>query len=607
MNVMKNIKFKYLKVLIILMAVTACESVLDQDPRDRYSEAVVWADVNLAENYLADVYHSINSGMQEMMLSSVTDETFFIHIYGSDTYVQGNISASDPGPWGGWRYAHASWDLFNSVHKTNVFISNVDKLIDNYQGSDVQNYTEQVIKMKGEALFLRAYAYAQMARTYGGLPIITEPFSVGDDYLSIVRSSFSETIQFISDQCDEAASLLGTKNDMNLGKATKGAALALKSRIWLFAASDLTADGTAQSEYVGYSNPNRNQLWQNAANAAKAVIDIGIYELADFGAPNLEAVAEGYYDFFRQSTLVNKEIIWGKMYLPDVGHRQRMNRWNGPNGLALWGGNNPTQKLIDAYQMDDGSDFFDHFTVNEAGYYNNKSDVFENENIYMNRDPRFYGSILYDQATWAPAGTEDYNYQGYYDRRTRILIENGNTISVIHGVDTRQGPTSPHNAGYTGYLMKKMQDHEVHGRNEWNHNVWIEFRYAEIILNYAEALIGLGQNEEAANYINMIRNRAGMPEFTEGITEALRYERQIELAFEDKRFYDIRRWKILEEALTPAQGIDIVQTTEDGDTTTTWRQTQVQARGPVNSKMYWIPIQIDEINRAPGLVQNPGY
>jgi starch-binding outer membrane protein, SusD/RagB family len=603
---MKNIKSIIISGLFILMILTACESVLDQDPRDRYSETVVWADINLAENYLADVYHSARSGMREMLLSSVTDESFFIHIYGSDTYVQGNISASDKGPWGTFRYEHTSWFQFNTIQKANVFIANVDRIITNYSGNDIRRDTERVRRMKGEAVFLRAYAYAQMARTYGGLPLLTEPFSVGDDYTTIVRSTFRETVQFISDQCDEAAELLGTKAEMALGKATKAAALSLKSRIWLFAASDLTADGTAQNEYVGYSSPNRTQLWQNAADAAKAVIDLGTHSLANFGADQA-AVKNGYYEFFRQPTLANNEIIWGKMFLPDIGERHRFNLWNGPNGLALWGGNNPTQNFVDAYQMEDGSRFFDHFTIDEQGYYRNISDNYLDPNIYLKRDPRFYASVLYDQAPWAPAGTVDYKYQGFYDRRTKITIQNGTVTSQIHGVDTRQGPTSPHNAGYTGYLIKKMQDHQIHGRNEFSKNVWIEFRYAEILLNYAEALIGLGRTEEAANYINMIRARAGMPAFTGNITEALRYERQIELAFEDKRFYDIRRWKILEQALKPARGIDIVQTTNDGVTTTTWRQTQVQIRGPINTRMYWIPIHIDEINRAPGLVQNPGY
>jgi starch-binding outer membrane protein, SusD/RagB family len=98
-----------------------------------------------------------------------------------------------------------------------------------------------------------------------------------------------------------------------------------------------------------------------------------------------------------------------------------------------------------------------------------------------------------------------------------------------------------------------------------------------------------------------------MPDFTGDITEALRYERQIEFTFEDKRFYDIRRWKILDQTITPAMGMEIIETDNNGVVTTTWRRLSVQERGPAKQSMYWIPISADEMNRAPQLVQNPGY
>ena len=107
----------------------------------------------------------------------------------------------------------------------------------------------------------------------------------------------------------------------------------------------------------------------------------------------------------------------------------------------------------------------------------------------------------------------------------------------------------------------------------------------------------------------ILRSRAGLPNFTGDITQALRYERKVEFVYEDIRWYDIRRWKILDEALTDITGVDIVQTTnKDNNTvTTTWRQIPVQKRGPVQKKMYWVSIPIDEMNRAPQLIQNPGY
>ena len=137
-------------------------------------------------------------------------------------------------------------------------------------------------------------------------------------------------------------------------------------------------------------------------------------------------------------------------------------------------------------------------------------------------------------------------------------------------------------------------------------NVWIEFRYAEILLNYAEASFALGQTTEATHYINMIRTCAGMPDFTGDITNALRYERRIELVFENNRWYDIRKWKILDKALTDAKGVDITETITNGNATTVWKQIHVEQRQSL-SKMYWIPISSEERRKAPQLQQNPGY
>lgn len=603
-----------LKLFTILMLVLpACESeLLDQSPKDRYSGPIVWSDINLVNEVLNDCYSNIGYGFGYRMLSMVSDECNHIDFM-EQNYVSGDISGDNYRPWesgNNWNnLTQLSWGgLFKKVQKFNVLLSNIDNVKEFYDGSEKESISKKADIMKGEALFLRAYAYAQMARTYGGVPIITEPFSVGDDYLDFERASFEETVNFISAECDAAAMLLGTKDEMEMGRATKETALALKSRILLFAASDLTSDGSAESKYVGYENPDRQALWAEAKNAALAVMNLGTSNLSDFGAPDQKALAEGYNDFFRQTDLSDPEIIWGKMFDPAVGERHSMNMWNGANGYYGWGGSGPTANLVDSYQMADGTDFWDHFELDENNFYKNISSTYTNENPYYNREPRFYGSILYDGALWqqrAPAQRE-IDPIGIYDRRTRIKMVDGEVISTRFGLDTRKGPFYEWCGTYTGYSMKKMLDHTVIIQSGIHENVWVEFRYAEILLNYAEASLELGEITEATSYINKIRNRSGMPDFVGDITEALRYERQIELVFEDQRFYDIRRWKILEETLTPAMGVDILETEEDGVTSTTWQRILVQNRS-VEPKMYWVPIPNDEIKKAPQLVQNPGY
>ena len=332
-----------------------------------------------------------------------------------------------------------------------------------------------------------------------------------------------------------------------------------------------------------------------------------------FGAPDKDAVAKNYFEFFKQSTLANDELIWGKMFVLDVGDRHSWNVQQGPNGLGCYGSNNPTQALVDAYQMADGSDFFDHYMVDPDGYYKNTGTTnYRHESPYYDREPRFYASILCDSAIWQKR-FEDLAARdplGIYERRTRRVVQAGVEISKTYGIDTRNGPFGNWNGGYTGYLTKKEMDDKVITVNEdvINTNIWIVFRYAEILMNYAEACMELGEVATAADYINMIRNRAGLPDFTGDIETALRHERQIEFTFEDLRWYDIRRWKILLDVLTNAKGMDIVETNnlDDGTITTTWQLINCQDRHAVK-KMYWIPIPNVEIKKAPQLEQNPGY
>ncbi len=604
-------KFKLFFIFFaLLLTFSTCKknSILDQSPRDQYSDPVLWSDVALANAYLLDTYHGAGIGYTQTMLSSVTDETHSTFDHGAEVYVQGNITPDNTAPWDGSEYSLPMWNThFGNIQKLNVFIKKIDGVAEAYPEREKVSIRAKSAVMKGEAFFLRAFCYSVLVRTYGGVPILKEPLELGGNFSAVTRGSFEETINFISEDCDAAAKLLQDKDGMLLGRATKGAALALKSRILLFAASDLTADGSAQNKYVAYEKPDRTALWTAARNAAKAVIDLGKYQLAVFGAPDKAAVAKNYYSFFKSKDLSDNEIIWGKMYSSSTGDKNMMNQWNGGNGWELWASNAPTQNLVDAYQMEDGSNFSDHFILNAEGIYQNISSKYTNKNPYYNRDPRFYGSILYDSAAWMPrpTGLQTIDPVGLYDRRTRITISGGTTTTRF-GLDTRQSSISPFNASFTGYVMKKMLDNETIASAQSNENVWIELRYAEVILNYAEALIGLGQIADAATYINMIRNRAGLPGFTGDITRALRYERRVELVFENARWYDIRRWKILEQALTDVKGMDIVETNTNGNKVTVFKQISVEPRKGL-TKSYWIPITSDELRKAPGLKQNPGY
>lgn len=599
-----------ISLLTILVLFSTCKknSILDQAPQNQYSDAVLWSDIGLADAYLLDAYHATAMGFTQTMLSSVTDETHSTFDHGAEVYVQGNISPDNSAPWDGGDTNMPYWEnYFSTIQEINIFLSKIDGVASEYPASQKAAIQAQASVMKGEALFLRAFCYSKLVRNYGGVPLMKVALKLGDDFSSINRSTFAETVKFISDDCDAAFALLKGKEEMQLGKATTGAALALKSRVLLFAASDLAADGTAKNKYVSYENPDRTALWTSARDAAKAVIDLNTYQLANFGAPDKVAVAKNYYEFFKAKNLSDNEIIWGKMYSRSSGDKNQMNQWNGGNGWYLWASNAPTQNLVDTYQMEDGSDFSKHFIIDANSAYQNISSQFHNNNPYYNRDPRFYGSILYDSAVWMPRpiGLQGIDPMGVYSRRTSIITNGGNT-STIFGLDTRQSSVSPFNGSFTGYVMKKMLDNSIDAQSQSNENVWIEIRYAEVLLNYAESAMELGQTSEAGRYINLIRTRSGMPDFIGDITKALRYERQIELVFENNRWYDIRRWKILDKALTDAKGVDITETITNGNASTVWKQIQVEQRKAL-LKMYWIPISTLELRKAPQLEQNPEY
>lgn len=590
---------------------TACnKDFLDRNPLDSYSDPVLWSDINLARFYLNDLYNSVEYGWNQRAHGYQTGmfaaESTMSKGGTLTEYGLGSIGAGNPGTDRG----HLTWHHFSNIHKLNLFLEQIDGMSDTYPASERNRIQAEVEVLKGEAYFLRAVFYTDICRSYGGVPLLSETAELGGEFSNVTRNTFEETVDFITQDCDRAADLLLPKSEMEMGRATKEVAMALKSRILIFAASDLTADGTAANEYVGYSNPDRSALWTAAREAALALIDFGTVELEDFGAPDLEAVSQNYFALFKARNLSSKEVIWGKMHRPDVGPRIRTNLRNGPNGNDGWGNNAPYGTFVDNYQMEDGTPFFDHFAINENEVYINISSDFTNENPYKSREPRFYGTILYDSAVWQPRfdNLSGIDPLGIYERRTRIVIENGSVVSERFGLDTRQGPITPSNGNYTGYVMKKFMDDEIIGRDDYNQNIFIWIRYPEILLNYAETSIELGDNETGAAYINMIRNRAGLPDFTGDIMEALRYERKVELFAENIGWYDVRRWKLLEENFDLfLYGMDIRQVTTDGVTHTTWRKVQAAPERNFSENLYWVPIETDELNRAPQLVQNPGY
>src|SRR5437762_5904846 len=368
-----NREFRIAFAVSALLGATGCQGGLDVTPKDQFPDAAVFADPNLAQAFLNDAYRGLGHGLYEIMLASMTDETHFIHNYNTEVVLQSLITSSARGALDDGRYGHFNWGpCYARIRQTNIFLSHIDAAA-----------FDDALKrrMKGEAFFLRAYFYHNLMRMYGGVPLITKVYGLDENY-AVARNSFKETVDFIVANADSAAALLPLSySGADVGRATKGAALALKARVLLYAASDLyNVNPCAQPENCYTPPQDRVALWRAAKNAAQAVMDLGVYHLFRPSPANAQEAAKNYGDLFLQT--MSEEVILSRFFLStrDDGYNPGLH--NGPNGFHTWGGNTPIQNLVDDYRMTDGSKF-DWNNPVEAGA------------PYANRDPRFYASIAY--------------------------------------------------------------------------------------------------------------------------------------------------------------------------------------------------------------------
>ena len=588
----------YIFLLLFAAFFTACnDDFLEVVPKDRVSDASVWEDPELIKAFVNNIYLGQHTGFHTEMLSSACDESIDVWNWGHQPIVKCEINSSNLellSPWHWNRsYRNLTWNnLYKNIRSCNIFLDNMSE-------STLEG--EEIDQLKGEVLFLRAYSYHYLMSFFGGVPIIDKASGPTDDLL-VERSSFANTVEFIVADCDAAAELLSSSGDK--ARATQGAALALKSRVLLYAASELYsstnswAPGYSNPELIGYTSGDANSRWQAAKDAAKAVIDLGIYGLYGINSPGStqDAIDNCVNIFINNGNVEDILVFFYDVINEDSWDTPSPGLFNGPNGWHCWGGNIPIQQLVDDYEMNDGSKFDWNNPVHAAA-------------PYENRDPRFYANILYDGAKWRERPND------MIDKDPEGIVQTGSYEnedgSITPGLDTRSGPIEDWNGTYTGYYMRKFIDPAIDHQYEKQKYPWRQMRYAEILLNYAEACLELGDENEAKTYINMIRSRAGMPDIPASETgydlvERYRNERRIELAYENHRFFDIRRWMIAPEVMENVKGIDIFHSY--GSSTPTYTVQEVAGRERNwDNKCYVLPILLDELNRNEKLIQNPGY
>ncbi len=542
--------FGYKTVLICSMAllISCGKDPLDKSPLNSFTEEVVWQDASLVETFVNNTYRILPSGFYYSMtnsLSTLTDENNARANSAAIAINAGNITPDALAGLDYWNDSQRGY--YKVITKTNIFF---DKIDESPISQDLKS------RMIGEMKFLRAYSYFRLASFYGGVPLITKPFGLNDDFL-VPRNTYDEVMAFALKELDEAAKLLPlTYPAAQKGRITKGAALAMKARALLYAASPLN------------NATNDRAKWQLAADASKAVIDLNQYSLFP-----------DYKTLFLASTIYNSEIIWNRPYNLTVDPENvfvELSQY--PNGYGGFAQVHPLQNIVDDYETLNGK-----LPKNDPAY--------NPQNPYVNRDPRFYASILYDGAPFKHRTVETF---------------------LPGGQDSNEGSSQPWNSTQTGYYQRKFLDETI--TNPGGVNIgstpWTFVRYAEVLLNYAEAMFNLGNEPVAREYVNKVRSRpsVNMPPVTESgpaLLARIQQERRIELAFEEHRYFDVRRWKIAPQVLNiPARRMAVVKNPTTGVKTYTVIDFQQRA---FFEKNYLVPIPAYERQKNPKLTQNPGY
>ncbi|WP_165922821.1 RagB/SusD family nutrient uptake outer membrane protein [Anseongella ginsenosidimutans] len=477
------------------------------------------------------------------LYDNITDESRCYWGGGPLNVVQGQWFA-DNNPMEYWAYA--------AIRKANMFLEKIE---------DAPVEEEEKAVLKGQVKFLRAMHYFKMVKRYGGVPVITEPQDLSDD-LFVKRQSTDESFAFIVRELEEAAGLLPeTYGDIavDVGKANKYSAKAFLGRVYLFWASPL------------YNPEGDVTRWEKAAAINKEVMDAEVYDLHP-SFRNIMLDKNNEEEIFSVQFLKPyREHGWDSWAMPDSRSKQ--------SAVAR----SPLQEFVDAFEMKNGK------AIDEPG------SGYDPANPYANRDPRFDATLIVNGSTFGFQGLPVYMYVG----------------APIDGINL------PY-ATITGYLMRKGTDEsnkDYYGNAGSDQN-WIELRYAEVLLNYAEA-----RNEALAapdqsvyDAVERIRERAGLNPFElpEGLSKAemretIRHERYIELAFEQKRYWDLRRWKTAVEKLHGKTFHAMYITRHDDGSYTYEAKPATQGPYVFQEKMYFMPIPQREIEKNPNLEQNLGW
>lgn len=527
-------KFLYLIITGLCLTFNSCiDDFLDRKPMDIISDADVWGNESAIRAYLANMYDNVQVEPHEWKTASegfvthYTDESLRCYTWGIP------YNPTFPDNWlNDWTGNSTRWE-YSKVRTINEFIEKIP---------DAGISQPEKDRYLAEAYFLRAFNYFVMVKRFGGVPIIREAQKYDGtniEELRVPRSTEEETWNFIVEDLDKAiAGLPETNASSDQFRATRYAAYALKSRAMLHAGSIARYGQVQLNGLTGIPADRANGYFSLSLAASEAIINSGRYSLYD---KNENDRAANFQNLFTDRTL-HEEAIFVKAYSADKGHS--FDYYVSPESFKVSYGNNigPTLELVEAFEYVDGRPGI--LVTDDAGgnpvYYDRPEDIFEG------KDPRFFATVMYPNCTWQ--GNNVIIRRG-------IIGSDGVKVPAAAYSDKfaedpslslagKDGMPIQGDATRTGFLLKKYLD-PVNLRLAANRSTtsFLVFRYGETLLNHAEASIELGRPDDALPRLNEIRKRAGIPPKTSVTMDDIRHERQVELAFENHRVWDLIRWR----------------------------------------------------------------
>ena len=592
------------KIYILIfaaLALSACnDKFLDKTPLDKLSEDAVFNSDALAESYINALYTVLPDPYQEGNVGCITDEGYFRYGGTSTRYIASGFMDPDNVMYikeGGQAHNTRTtilniWNrTYEWIYRMNYFLQYIDE-----KGSSMSESAKS--RLTGEVYFLRAWSYFLLIQRYGGVPVITKPHNLDDDF-TVDRSDFDTCVDFILGDLAQAEQLLPAKEDCVKGRVNKDCVLALRCRLTLIAASKLFNDPDNPEGGI-FRGKYDMKKWERALDAAKKIVDRADVD----GAYMLDDTYDGIW-----KDVNSPELIWAKYFVATSDANDNYTKkaqllytveyFNG------WESFHPTQAAQIDFEMKNGKKWFE----DGSGY--------DERHPYRNRDPRFYYCIA---APFSMYGSTDKNGAVKEDELLLYYLYDGMTRDDFlvsknpkePGFSSRaKHQTSGNHGGLE--LYKWYLPTEYISESQTGSKLYPWFRLAEMYLNYAECAYMLGKEDICREYINKIRQRPDvqMPPVTESGTnlwDRLVNERRVELFAETFRYFDLRRWKmadLYENVPLASSRVMVLKNGNQMDTVYRIARKYDETRN--NTNYYWANTEASKTYMYSGYATDPRY